>query len=169
MDYEWNICMLASRRYDVNSDTWTDLPAMNEGRHKHGSVVLANQIYAIGGRNPSEKFLGSVERYDIAHNRWSAAASLITPRAEFGCVVLRNLIYVIGGEGDDGFLHTIECYDGSIDRWCRVKIIKQILHTLIQYFSYFYSNYTISNTSSLSLSRSFSLPLAHLISDWAWS
>lgn len=106
-------------RYDIETDTWTELPTMDVKRHCHESVALSNKIYAIGGKDNTYNALHSVECYDIAEDKWLPAAPLNAPRARFGCCVIRNRIYVIGGYSDLP-MDTIERYDERINRWSMV-------------------------------------------------
>ena len=52
-------------RYEIKSDTWINIPAMNKSRCSHSSCFMGNHLYVSGGCN-LEGHVASIERLAIA-------------------------------------------------------------------------------------------------------
>lgn len=137
---------------------------MSDTRMCHGSVVLANEIYVIGGIDEDDDYIDEVEVYDIQRNRWRDVSSLKTARCDFSCVVIQNSIYVIGGRSQYGLLDTIERYDHIIEVWCVVSIQvgSRVIH-FIYYIIYMWIvelNFTLWFVSDLQIEMRLDVPWA---------
>ena len=53
--------------YDTDTNTWSQVPSMNIGRHGHSLVSLHGRLYAIGGYNDVD----SVEVFTPGDDNWS--------------------------------------------------------------------------------------------------
>lgn len=69
------------------------LPTARSG---HGSVILRNQIFCMGGEG-SQRVFAQNEAYDLARDSWTAYAPMLTPRHGLGAVAIGDAIYVAGG------------------------------------------------------------------------
>lgn len=74
------------------------------------ATVYNDKIYLIGGFGGTDNILSSVEVYD--GNNWVAGPSINVPRALAGVATYNDKIYLIGGLGIDGFLKSVEVFDG---------------------------------------------------------
>ena len=108
---------------DVAENTWTTKAPMNQARNNLGVAVVNGKIYAIGGLNESQSFLGTNEMYDPETGKWLNKTPMPTPRSQFAISVYQNKIYVIGGLLKDTFIDRVrvsaanEVYDPSTDTW----------------------------------------------------
>lgn len=84
--------------WDPVTNTWTSLGRMNECRSTLGTVVLAGELYALGGYN-GQSCLQSVEKYIPKAKEWQPVAPMIKTRSCFAGAVLDGMIYAIGGYG----------------------------------------------------------------------
>lgn len=86
--------------YDVNTDRWTTLAPLPEGRHHIALAESGGRIYGIGGFSgaiPDWRAHATVFVYDVQANRWSAGPSLPQARAEGVVAAVKEKIYFIGG------------------------------------------------------------------------
>lgn len=111
--------------YDPTTNTWTTKFPMPTPRQGLALAVVNGQIYAIGGKDPTQAAngLSAVEVYDPASDAWTRKAPMPTPRWGLGAAVLNGQIYAIGGRAllnlasADASTATVEIYDPSADAW----------------------------------------------------
>ncbi|MEE6492434.1 hypothetical protein FKM82_016577 [Ascaphus truei] len=84
--------------WDPVTNTWTSVQRMNECRSTLGAVVLAGELYALGGYD-GQSCLQSVEKYIPRVKEWQPVAPMIKTRSCFAGAVLDGMIYAIGGYG----------------------------------------------------------------------
>lgn len=84
--------------WNPDTNTWTSLERMNENRSTLGVVVLAGELYALGGYD-GQSYLQSVEKYIPKIRKWEPVAPMTTTRSCFAAAVLDGMIYAIGGYG----------------------------------------------------------------------
>ncbi|XP_040189425.1 kelch-like protein 28 isoform X2 [Rana temporaria] len=101
--------------WDPVTNTWTSLGRMNECRSTLGTVVLAGELYALGGYN-GQSCLQSVEKYIPKAKEWQPVAPMIKTRSCFAGAVLDGMIYAIGGYGP-AHMNSVERYDPAKDSW----------------------------------------------------
>ena len=81
-------------RYDPSTNEWEGeaetMPPMPTTRFNVGKAVLDGKFYAVGGWEPNDGALSSVERYDLATKAWEALAPIsvawgnFVPLASYG-------------------------------------------------------------------------------------
>lgn len=113
--------MNAVERYDPDSDSWSLMQPMGEGRVRLSLVALDGFIYAIGGEAGSGIRLASVERYDPGADAWTTMASMNENRAGQAAAVVDGVIYVAGGRyWNVPSKVTAEKYDPSTNSWTMI-------------------------------------------------
>ena len=74
----WNskdLYLKSVEQYEPESNSWTALPHMLHSRQWLALVCFENTLFAIGGRDGTER-LDSVERYNVDTKQWQRVASL---------------------------------------------------------------------------------------------
>lgn len=84
--------------WDPDTNTWTSLERMFESRSTLGAVVLAGELYALGGYD-GQSYLRTVEKYIPKVKEWQLVAPMNKTRSCFAAAVLDGMIYAIGGYG----------------------------------------------------------------------
>ncbi|MBN3273506.1 KLH28 protein, partial [Polyodon spathula] len=84
--------------WDPETNTWTLVERMTESRSTLGVVVLAGELYAMGGYD-GQYYLQSVEKYIPKVKEWHPVALMMKSRSCFSAAVLDGMIYAIGGYG----------------------------------------------------------------------
>jgi len=106
------------QRYDLSTNTWTDLASHPTGLLGGATTVLNDSLYVIGGVvNPPGSGSNKVYKYSINQNTWSQAANF-----PFGIVDAKavsyqdSLIYVAGGLGgaNNGKVYLYNC---NTNKW----------------------------------------------------
>ncbi len=106
------------RRFDANTNTWTDLASISSTTMENPSgVCFEGKIYATSGGYGAMQF----NIYDIASNTWGTGAAL--PRSAEGAAMAgwNGKIYLIGGDDDyypgSGVSDQVNIYDIATDTW----------------------------------------------------
>jgi N-acetylneuraminic acid mutarotase len=112
-------------RYDVPTDTWSDLPPMPEGRGAGGLVRLGRQLHFFGGLDNTFHDRGEHWVLDLdSGTGWTIAAPMPNPRNHFGYTDLGGLAYAIGGQylGNETTDNQdeVDAYDPGTDTWTAV-------------------------------------------------
>lgn len=83
-------------RYDLQAQTWSNLPDVAVYRTHHCVVVFENHLYAIGGIGVNGQQMSSVEKFYITEKRWVNFHNLTAVRSSCVATVIDGCIYVIG-------------------------------------------------------------------------
>lgn len=108
----------------MSKNEWSICAQMNANRYNAAYVVLANRIYAIGGRDAADTFLNSVEYYEAVTDSWQMVSPLRQGRASAAACASNGFIYVLGGENLESVLKTVERYNPRTDSWITVSTSK---------------------------------------------
>ena len=106
-----------SSNRSVTQSAWKVLP--NTPTYQPAAAVLADNLFAIGGKATSKWKQGSPNKREIymySHftNSWVHVSDLPAPRSYVAVAVLSSTeILVIGGWGDDGITNTV--YKGTLN------------------------------------------------------
>ncbi|VDO74139.1 unnamed protein product [Heligmosomoides polygyrus] len=106
-------------RYDIESNSWTDVAPMNVRRGGVGVSALGKFLFAVGGNDGSSS-LDSCERYDPVLDKWKLVSKMTNRRAGAGVCVLDGALYALGGFDDNSPLCTCERYDPHTDQWTQL-------------------------------------------------
>ena len=93
-------------RYEVATDTWTELPDAPTARDHFQSVISDNKIWNTAGRQSGRSgtfgfTIDTVDYFDLETNTWSTlpeSGNIPTPRAGNMAINYGGLVLVIGGE-----------------------------------------------------------------------
>ena len=108
-------------KYNVTSDTWTEVRSMPTGRFGLCVCIVGTHIYCMGGFNVENGVrLNVVERYDTESGDWSTMAPMPTARSDAAAFVLDGKIYVSGGMVSQGDTDVVERYDPGSGSWVTV-------------------------------------------------
>ena len=58
------------KKFDPDTQEWSDLPQMHVPRYRHTAVVVGNEIYIIGGNLQNQSKISSVEAFHIPSQTW---------------------------------------------------------------------------------------------------
>ena len=103
--------------YNPKTNSWRRLPDMPTFKYAFTTVVVADEIYTIGGYDMDNrlKYLDLVEVYNPIVNRWRPSVPMLTPKMTVAAVA-NGTIYLLGGSGDgpkgrNEFSPVVEAYD----------------------------------------------------------
>ena len=104
-------------RYNVETNTWEQLPAMPKAAHQPTVLAHGGYLYVAGGYVEGG-ITTCVQRFDPHTRVWADMAPMQLARwASAGCV-LDNKLYIIGGRsGGKVAMVEVECYDIQNNRW----------------------------------------------------
>ncbi|KAK3578052.1 hypothetical protein CHS0354_039611 [Potamilus streckersoni] len=106
-------------KYDLRTNTWTQVSNMNGRRLQFGVAVLDNKLYIVGGRD-GLKTLNTVECYDPKRKIWTLMPPMSTHRHGLGVGVLEGPMYAVGGHDGWSYLNTVERWDPQAKQWSYV-------------------------------------------------
>ena len=61
-------------------DKWIGMAPMGKRRTQFGAAVVGGRIYAVGGRDDTGQYLGSVERYSVELDTWRPVSPILVER-----------------------------------------------------------------------------------------
>ncbi|XP_070693595.1 kelch-like protein 10 [Pempheris klunzingeri] len=102
--------------YDARTDCWATVSTEGIPRSHHGSAVLNNFVYLIGGRCRVAN-LNTVHRFDLVTCSWHQVASMNCCRCYVSIAVHNGCIYAMGGYDRQSYYKTVECYKPQTNRW----------------------------------------------------
>jgi N-acetylneuraminic acid mutarotase len=122
--------------YDPKRNTWRSVAPMPTARHRLRLVASGRSLYAIGGLDPADQSLTTVERYDPKSNRWTTMNPLVESRG-LPCAIetrvgARRVLVVVGGaelSAGNVFIsarRTTEVFDPATGQWTLLDILLPI-------------------------------------------
>ncbi|XP_064636563.1 kelch-like protein 5 isoform X3 [Lineus longissimus] len=106
-------------KYDLRTNTWTQVANMNGRRLQFGVAVLDDKLFVVGGRD-GLKTLNTVECYDPKKKTWTLMPPMSTHRHGLGVGVLEGPMYAVGGHDGWSYLNTVERWDPQARQWSYV-------------------------------------------------
>ena len=103
-------------RYDPETNKWTTISQMSDGRYDFQTVVINGKIYAIGGN------INTVEEYNAETNKWTKKAAMSTPRVKFQTEIINGNIYAIGSDNSN----SAERFDPIANKWTTISSMSTI-------------------------------------------
>jgi len=109
--------------FDPATRKW-DRPRNDWGRSKRRSylaaVAINNVLYAVGGDNTNDGFLGTLEAFAPATRQWDRSLpSMSTARTGLAAVAINNVLYAVGGWNAGNASGTLEAFDPATRKWGR--------------------------------------------------
>ncbi|RXM97488.1 Kelch-like protein 28 [Acipenser ruthenus] len=120
--------------WDPETNTWTLAERMTESRSTLGVVVLAGELYAMGGYD-GQYYLQSVEKYIPKVKEWHPVALMMKSRSCFSAAVLDGMIYAIGGYGPAHMNSDVTQFGSLSHHWtiCYIFHITKPTHTHLSF------------------------------------
>lgn len=81
-------------KYDLRTNTWTQVGIMNGRRLQFGVAVIDNKLYVVGGRD-GLKTSNTVECYDSLNKVWSTMPPMSTHRHGLGTAFTSFIIVLL--------------------------------------------------------------------------
>ena len=114
------------QRFNVDDGSWTDLPALPQGRSSHDAIVIGDTLYVVGGWQldhqakdgawPAEMFTLDLSRDDAT---WQSKKTPFARRA-LAVATAGGKLFVLGGmDAERQISQQVEVYDPSTDAWSR--------------------------------------------------
>jgi N-acetylneuraminic acid mutarotase len=109
------------QEYDPAKDEWNNRAPLPSLKSDVAVGVVANKIYAIGGRAFGSSPLSDNDRYDPVSDTWTPLAPPIVPRYDHSAAVVEDKIYLIGGSAAGGELRSVEEYSPETALFVHLK------------------------------------------------
>ncbi|HSV14291.1 MAG TPA: malectin domain-containing carbohydrate-binding protein, partial [Tepidisphaeraceae bacterium] len=113
--------------YDIDANTWTELPTLSGARVAGGLVALGNVLHFYGGLNTTRTAdMADHWAFDLDNPSagWVSKAPMLNPRNHIGYAAVNGIAYAIGGlhvmnerSGQDA---EVDAYDTATDKWTKV-------------------------------------------------
>lgn len=81
--------------YDPMKDSWGNINPLKIARYGHGSGVIQNKLYVVGGRGRDTPIL-SAEVYDPRTDEWQFLPDMLAPQRRCAVGVINNKLYSVG-------------------------------------------------------------------------
>ena len=101
----------------LDPSNWTMVGTLTTSIHAHSCVWLENEVYILGGLNPSNAFLSDAFVFDVNTHTITTISNLKTARAHARATIIDCKPAVVGGQTSDGILTDIEVYDKTLNNW----------------------------------------------------
>jgi N-acetylneuraminic acid mutarotase len=107
-------------KYDVDTNTWSTVAPLLNGRSDLAAVAHGGKIFVFGGCTgavSAPSFSGEVDMYDPQTNTWTTLQSMTTPRASLVAGHSGDQVFAIGGTNGSSTLNVNEVYDIPTNTW----------------------------------------------------
>lgn len=112
-------------KYDIDTDVWSVLTGMSEGKGNFFVGEVNGKIYVMGGLlNNTLNISSKMEEYEIATDEWVDKTAMLNPRFGGMSVTIGNNIYTIGGIFQDptagnglSVSTSVDVYHTDTDSW----------------------------------------------------
>ena len=125
--HDIHTCFKSVECYDPFTNHWRKVPDLTNARKVSSAATVCGKLVVVGGycetglgNLTSEMIEPTCEVFDPCQNQWSLVSSPQIPRAACGIVSVDDTVYVLGGHGEEGLLHSVECFDVKCNEWCEV-------------------------------------------------
>lgn len=116
--FDFGAFRIARHGVSLRSNYWTTVAPLPTPRSALVVGVVNGVLYAVGGDDPNNAIVGTVEAYDPVTNTWTTKAQMPTPRGVMGVGVLNGILYAVGGCCvDNKSTGAVEAYDPVTNSW----------------------------------------------------
>ncbi len=130
-----------SEVFDPLAGRWSAIADAPTARNSAASAVIADKIYAVGGRQAFKQPDGSLRQVNVAHlevydprsNRWETRSPMPQAQGGLAAVAVDGKLYVFGGEQwvpEQRVFATNWVYDPITDRWDTLPALPTPRHGL---------------------------------------
>ncbi|XP_039261484.2 uncharacterized protein LOC120337683 [Styela clava] len=122
-------------KFDSETQSWSNLCSMQNGRRNAAAAELGGNIYVTGGHSEAN----SVESYNLKTNTWATVAGLCVSRWDHRLCAIENKLYAVGGKKKGGNKNTnsIEVYDEDSKHWSKVNVDELPKNSSLEVCAYF--------------------------------
>jgi DNA-binding CsgD family transcriptional regulator/N-acetylneuraminic acid mutarotase len=105
--------------YDINTDTWHQLPEKPTPATDVGAAVLNGLVYVPGGRigQGGNEITAQLEIYDPVAAQWRTGADLPYPTSAYALTAFEGRLYLFGGWDGYSVSSRVFMYDPTLDSW----------------------------------------------------
>jgi N-acetylneuraminic acid mutarotase len=104
--------------YDVETDAWSEGPALPARAHHINATVAGGAIVVAGDlQGVSFTPVGDVWTWTPGAAEWTVAAAMPRPRGASVIAAIDGVVYVAGGIGDGGVTAAVDAYDVAGGEW----------------------------------------------------
>ncbi|NOK62441.1 MAG: DNA-binding response regulator, NarL/FixJ family, contains REC and HTH domains [Chloroflexi bacterium AL-W] len=104
-------------RYNIGSDTWSQVAAKPTPVSDVHAVVLGNSIYVPGGQLEDGTISNIFEAYNPQRDTWMTLANLPEPRSGYAVATVEGKLYLFGGWDGQNYYANVWEYDPDDDEW----------------------------------------------------
>lgn len=110
-------------RFNIQDNSWEDLPALPEPRSSHDAALLGSKLYVVGGwtlhGGDASKWHETAYCMDLATDKpeWAALPAPPFQRRALSMAGARGKMYVIGGMEPKGITTAVAVYDPQTKTW----------------------------------------------------
>ena len=112
-------------KFSLTTKTWTDLPDMEHPVDRHGSTVIDNKLYTIGGRYTEEgdakHRYASVNGLDLHTLMWSACSPMHEAVSAPGIASINRDIFVMAGDTSYGGSSKVHKFNTQTGKWSKCQ------------------------------------------------
>lgn len=112
-------------KFDPQTKSWTELPALPEGRSSHGAAIVGDKLHVAGGwiLNGKEEpaWLTTALVMDLASEKpeWKPLPAPSFQRRALMATAFEGKIYVTGGLTADGVSKDVDVFDPQSQKWTK--------------------------------------------------
>ncbi|KAK6044426.1 kelch repeat protein [Cooperia oncophora] len=112
--------MVHTFRLDPRVGKWEKVSPMSTCRRYLACSALDGHLYALGGKDESERSLNSVEKYNPTTDQWTAVTPMNERRSNVGGGVVNKKLYAMGGYDGATKHQSCEVFDPETNVWSTV-------------------------------------------------
>lgn len=117
--YDRGECLRAVEAYCPETNEWSSMPAMRQGRGRFDLTVLNGKAYAVGGCDGSKE-ISNVEVLEESSTKWTSVAPLPLARSNTGVCSVDGKVYCIGGWNGQYGIKQCDMYDPKLNEWTTI-------------------------------------------------
>ena len=113
------------KKFSLTTKTWTDLPDMMHPVDTHGSTIIDNKLFTLGGRYMEEgekkHIYDAVNRLDLHTLIWTTCPPMHHAVSDSGIASIDHKIIVMGGNTCDAWSTDVWKYNTHTRKWSKCQ------------------------------------------------